>query len=52
MGAAAPGRELWVDMESSLRTKLADGADVFDANKAVRCVRIVTELGLAPARGS
>jgi len=32
---------IWVDMESSLRTTLADGADIFDVNKAMRCVLIV-----------
>lgn len=46
IGAAAAGRSLWVDMESSLRTKTADGKDVFDVNKAVACVRAVREMGL------
>jgi hypothetical protein len=31
--ARAPGRSLWVDMESSLRTLLKDDSDIFDANK-------------------
>jgi hypothetical protein len=35
--------EIWVDMESSLRTKLADGADIFDVNKAMSCIIIVVE---------
>ena len=48
MGATAPGRTLWVDMESSLRTTLEDDTDVFDANKAMACVRCVLELGLEP----
>ena len=48
MGATAPGRTLWVDMESSLRTTLKDDTDVFDANKAMACVRCVIELGLEP----
>ena len=48
MGATAPGRTLWVDMESSLRTTLKDETDVFDANKAMACVRCVLELGLEP----
>mmetsp|Transcript_14883 Transcript_14883/g.38417 ORF Transcript_14883/g.38417 Transcript_14883/m.38417 type:complete len:272 (+) Transcript_14883:52-867(+) len=44
----APGRKLWVDMESSLRTVLKDDTDIFDANKAMACVRCVCELGLEP----
>jgi hypothetical protein len=44
----APGRELWVDMESSLRTRLKNDSDVFDCNKAMGCVRQVIELGLKP----
>ena len=35
-------------MESSLRTVLKDGTDVFDVNKAFQCVRTVIEKGLAP----
>ena len=47
--ATAPGRTLWVDMESSLRTRLKeDEGDIFDANKAMACVRAVIEHGLAP----
>ena len=45
----AQGRNLWVDMESSLRTVLKDNTDVFDANKAMACVRCVIEQGLEPA---
>ena len=41
-----PGRTLWVDMETSLRTILKEGSDIFDANKAYACVRCVLELGL------
>uniref|UniRef100_A0A7S0LTR1 Phosphoribosylanthranilate isomerase n=1 Tax=Cryptomonas curvata TaxID=233186 RepID=A0A7S0LTR1_9CRYP len=48
MASAGAGREIWVDMESSMRTRLADGGDVFDVAKAVRCVRAVIELGLKP----
>jgi len=47
--ATAPGRSLWVDMETSLRTVLKDDSDIFDANKAMACVRCVIEQGLAPA---
>jgi len=44
----APGRELWVDMESSLRTQLKNTADIFDCTKAMTCVRHVIDLGLKP----
>ena len=46
------GRTLWVDMESSLRTVLKDGTDVFDVNKAFQCVTTVIEKGLAPGGGA
>lgn len=45
----APGRTLWVDMESSMRTVLQDSTDTFDANKAMLCVRCVCEVGLDPS---
>jgi hypothetical protein len=32
--------EIWVDMESSLRTVLKDNTDIFDVNKAMECVLI------------
>mmetsp|Transcript_10185 Transcript_10185/g.12360 ORF Transcript_10185/g.12360 Transcript_10185/m.12360 type:complete len:294 (+) Transcript_10185:19-900(+) len=32
--------EIWVDMESSLRTLLKDDTDIFDVNKAMECVFI------------
>lgn len=35
-------------METSLRTILKDDSDIFDANKAMSCVRCVLELGLKP----
>jgi len=35
---------MWVDMESGLRTAMADGTDVFDVNKAMRCILIVESL--------
>jgi len=47
--ATAPGRSLWVDMESSLRTLLKDDSDIFDANKAMACVRCVIDEGLEPS---
>ena len=46
--ATAAERSLWVDMESSLRTTLKNDTDIFDANKAMACVRIVIEQGLEP----
>ena len=46
MAAAAPGEMIWVDMESSLRTKLEDGADIFDVNKCMSCVLQVLSMGL------
>ena len=46
MAAAAPGEMIWVDMESSLRTQLEDGADIFDVNKCMSCVLQVLSLGL------
>ena len=49
MGKAAAGHTLWCDMESSLRTVLLDGADTFDANKAMECVRCVIDEGFASA---
>ena len=41
-----------MDMESSLRTVLKDGTDVFDVNKAFQCVTTVIEKGLAPGGGA
>lgn len=32
--------EIWVDMESSLRTLLKDDTDIFDVNKAMECIFI------------
>jgi len=46
MEQVAAGRTLWVDMESSLRTGLQDGGDLFDCNKAMACVQHVIKLGL------
>ena len=37
-----------MDMESSLRTCLKDDPDIFDINKAVKCINVVIEHGLAP----
>jgi len=50
--SAAPGRTLWVDMETSLRTLLKDETDMFDVNKAMACVRCVIECGLEPQSDS
>ena len=47
-----PGRTLWVDMETSLRTILKDESDIFDVNKAMACVRCVIECGFEPPSDS
>jgi len=44
--SVAKGRDVWIDMESSLRTVLKDGADVFDLGKCYKCIEVVCELGL------
>ena len=49
MSEVAAGRTLWVDMETGVRSKMSDGADIFDLDKALACVHQVTKLGLAPA---
>lgn len=51
IAATAPGRTLWVDMETSLRTVLKDETDIFDANKAMKCVRLLVEKGMEPVAG-
>jgi phosphoribosylanthranilate isomerase len=43
--AAAPGRRVWIDMESSLRTT-KDGRDVFDLDKCRRVIEAAVELGI------
>lgn len=47
----AAGREVWIDMESSLRSKVDHGdgkneKDVFDLVKCFQCIEAVCELGL------
>lgn len=46
----AAGRDIWIDMESSLRTKVSvDGEnenDVFDLGKCFQCIEIACALGL------
>ena len=47
----ANGRDIWIDMESSLRTKTIDKDgntenDVFDIEKCFKCIEIVCHLGL------
>lgn len=50
MARSAPGRVLWVDMESSLRSKKKDEAgtdiDIFDLDKVKVCIQKVRYLGL------
>uniref|UniRef100_A0A7S4BHZ9 Uncharacterized protein n=1 Tax=Chrysotila carterae TaxID=13221 RepID=A0A7S4BHZ9_CHRCT len=48
MDEIAAGRVIWVDMESSLRTELLDGRDIFDCNKAMLCVETVVAMGYQP----
>ena len=45
----AAGHTLWVDMETGVRSKRPDGADIFDLDKVLECVGQVTRLGLKPA---
>lgn len=40
------GRDIWIDMESSLRTIDKDGKDVFDANKCFQCIDAVCKAGI------
>lgn len=39
---AGQGREIWIDMESSLRSTV-DGKDVFDLNKCFECIEAVCQ---------
>ena len=43
--AAAQGRDIWIDMESSLRS-IKDGKDVFDLDKCYRCIEAVCNMGI------
>jgi hypothetical protein len=40
---AGNGREIWIDMESSLRTIDTNGNDAFDLNKCFQCINAVCE---------
>ena len=50
----AAGRKVWIDMESSLRSKIkcdgdGDGdeeKDIFDITKCYKCIEVVCEMGL------
>lgn len=44
----APGRRLWVDMETGVRSSLPERADVFDLAKCRSCIEQVVQLQLAP----
>ncbi len=44
--SAGEGREIWIDMESSLRTIDHNGKDVFDLNKCMKCISVVCEFGI------
>lgn len=41
---AGNGRNIWIDMESSLRS-IKDGMDVFDLNKCYECIRAIVDAG-------
>jgi len=43
---AGEGREVWIDMESSLRTIDTKGKDIFDLNKCFRCIDAVCKAGI------
>jgi len=43
---AGSGSEIWIDMESSLRTLDNNGNDIFDLNKCMRCIDAVCESGI------
>jgi hypothetical protein len=43
---AGNGRDIWIDMESSLRTIDKDGNDVFDLGKCFKCIDVVCEMGI------
>jgi hypothetical protein len=48
--AIAEGAPVWVDMESSLRTRTVDGGDVFDVGKCFACAMIaVDDFGMPDA---
>ncbi len=49
MVASSTGLPFWIDMESSLRTELADGSDAFDVNKASQCIARLVLAGVAPS---
>lgn len=47
----AAGRDVWIDMESSLRSKInekgnGEEKDVFDLVKCYKCIEVVCEMGL------
>jgi len=43
---ASNGKEIWIDMESSLRTIDESGQDIFDLNKCFQCIDAVCEAGI------
>lgn len=47
---ADPGRPVWVDLESGLRTKGPSSRDEFDLGKVWACIRTVFDLGLPRSR--
>ena len=45
VATAANGRDIWVDMESSLRSN-KNGKDVFDLDKCYQCIEAVCDMGI------
>lgn len=45
ISVAAQDRDVWIDMESSLRST-KDGNDVFDLDKCFQCIEAVCEMGI------
>ncbi|GKY92621.1 hypothetical protein MPSEU_000232200 [Mayamaea pseudoterrestris] len=45
--SVAPGRSVWIDMESSLRTVNDDGTDIFDLDKCRKVMQIIIDMGVS-----
>lgn len=39
-------KKVWIDMESSLRSKMANGADIFDVNECFSCIAQCVTFGM------
>lgn len=49
LASAGASKGLWVDMESSLRTRTAEGEDVFDVSKCFACAMAAVDGGILAA---